>query len=79
MELIRKKESITRLYENGEASNNTTNDIQYIILDGDAYVGTASIVPTGFSMTVGMKGSIEDTEKMLRSMLSSIPKEGGAK
>jgi hypothetical protein len=78
MELIRKKESITRVYENGEA-NNTVNDIQYIILDGDAYVGTASIVPTGFSMTVGMKGSIEDTENMLRSMLSSIPKEGGAK
>lgn len=24
MELIRKKESITRLYENGEVSNNTT-------------------------------------------------------
>ena len=41
MELIRKKESITRLYENGEVSNNTTNDIQYIVLDGDAYVGTA--------------------------------------
>lgn len=78
MELIRKKESITRVYENGEA-NNTVNDIQYIILDGDAYVGTASIVPTGFSMTVGMKGSIEDTENMLRSMLSSISKEGGAK
>lgn len=78
MELIRKKESITRVYENGEA-NNTVNDIQYIILDGDAYVGTASIVPTGFSMTVGMKGSIEDTENMLRSMLSSIPKEGGSK
>lgn len=78
MELIRKKESITRVYENGEA-NNTVNDIQYIILDGDAYVGTASIVPTGFSMTVGMKGSIEDTENMLRSMLSSIPKEGGTK
>lgn len=78
MELIRKKESITRVYENGEA-NNTVNDIQYIILDGDAYVGTASIVPTGFSMTVGMKGSIEDTENMLRNMLSSIPKEGGAK
>lgn len=78
MELIRKKESITRVYENGEA-NNTVNDIQYIILDGDAYVGTASIVPTGFSMTVGMKGSIEDTENMLRNMLSSISKEGGAK
>lgn len=78
MELIRKKESITRVYENGEA-NNTVNDIQYIILDGDAYVGTASIVPTGFSMTVGMKSSIEDTENMLRSMLSSIPKEGGTK
>lgn len=78
MELIRKKESITRVYENGEA-NNTVNDIQYIILDGNAYVGTASIVPTGFSMTVGMKGSIEDTENMLRSMLSSIPKEGGTK
>ncbi|WP_455659912.1 hypothetical protein [Phocaeicola faecalis] len=78
MELIRKKESITRVYENGEA-NNTVNDIQYIILDGDAYVGTASIVPTGFSMTVGMKGSIEDTENMLRNMLSSIPKEGGTK
>lgn len=78
MELIRKKESITRVYENGEA-NNTVNDIQYIILDGDAYVGTASIVPTGFSMTVGMKGSIEDTENMLRSILSSIPKEGGTK
>lgn len=78
MELIRKKESITRVYENGEA-NNTVNDIQYIILDGNAYVGTASIVPTGFSMTVGMKGSIEDIESMLRSILSSIPKEGGAK
>lgn len=78
MELIRKKESITRVYENGEA-NNTVNDIQYIILDGDAYVGTASIVPTGFSMTVGMKGSIEDTENMIRSILSSIPKEGGTK
>ncbi len=78
MELIRKKESITRVYENGEA-NNTVNDIQYIILDGDAYVGTASIVPTGFSMTVGMKGSIEDTENMLRSILSSIPKGGGTK
>lgn len=78
MELIKKKESITRVYENGEA-NNTVNDTQYIILDGDAYVGTASIVPTGFSMTVGMKGSIEDTENMLRSMLSSIPKEGGTK
>lgn len=78
MELIRKKESITRVYENGEA-NNTVNDIQYIVLDGDAYVGTASIMPTGFTMTVGMKAPIEDIESMLRSILSSIPKEGGAK
>lgn len=79
MELTRKKESITRLYENGEVSNNTTNDIQYIVLDGDAYVGTASIMPTGFTMTVGMKAPIEDIESMLRSILSSIPKEGGVK
>ncbi len=79
MELIRKKESITRIYGNGEVSNNITNDIQYIVLEGDAYVGTASITPTGFTMTVGMKAPIEDIESMLRSILSSIPKEGGAK
>lgn len=79
MELIKKKESITRLYENGEVSNNTTNDIQYIVLEGDAYVGTVSIMPTGFAMTVGMKAPIEDIESMLRSILSSIPKEGGVK
>ena len=30
-------------------------------------------------MTVGMKAPIEDIESMLRSILSSIPKEGGAK
>ena len=65
MELIKKKESITRLYEDGEVSNNTTNDIQYIVLDGDSYVGTASIMPTGFTMTVGMKAPVEDIELSL--------------
>ena len=79
MELIRKKESITRLYENGEVSAYTANDIQYIVLDGDSYFGSASIMTTVFIMTVGRKAPIEDIESILRSILSSIPKEGGAK